>query len=1163
MATPRFALKNPATVAVAIACYYTLSAARAGPAYDLSRTEGMNCFGGSAEAEKLLATQGFVVAAPWFRQIFEPYIKNPLPAFVTPDSAWHTYHALLEEGVKEMERAQSLRLAEFSRLLLSAAEAQATNGAPEFSAMAEYASLGLAFQDQGHRDSLAAGQKRLLESLLTGTTAVAAPIGFPLSPVQFRPQSFYIESPELKDFYAAHQWYACVDFRLSNERETTLALCLAWLVETKPELLALWKQLSEPYDSFVAPPEDGTVTSYNRTAKAILGAEFGPGGFRAHLSDIQKRLATNLPAPRINDQSLSPGEYAQFAINTKGFRLLPGRQLPCAVCFQYTVDPKIPGRMFPSGLDFLAASPVMRSAAARRALEGQFGKTAAQAVQKADCPPMPDSLYGRSMELLAKLQEPLPARVPQPLRTEAWADLLVWTQLGAWSEQRHTWALYTKNPAYYAGDAVSPPGIVAPYPKFFAGLARLSRDTAKVLKGRAPGALNGFAGVCDRLAELARKQLAGTPLDRDDANWVRDYGKTLAAYHGYVGNSWLVPLDDFSLVTRIFDNPLVGSVLYAGVARPQALYVILPFKGKLQLYRGAVLSYREFVRPEDESFDDKSWREMVKQGKAPSPPPFTRSFLRTDAPSADEKEKARAAEPPVKTGPRPKIKLAVKEVDLGPKPNQWVRHEAWVIPSDDCRHVAYRARTGGKWMIVRDGVAGKEYDDVGDVSFSPDNEHLVYVARTGDRWCVVLDGVEGKPYAGVSLSPFAAEGSRVAYAASIQAGKECVVVDGAEGPVFDKIVPGSFRFSESSKHFAYAASRGTRAVIVKDSQVVLEADDVLQNQQLREANCLFLSPDGNRLAGLVREGDHWFAVVDGAKSRPWDQIHDLGGPEEPSAGFSPDGRHFTYVGIREEKEFVVVDKKESASGWPERAVFSPEGKHTAFVRAREKPEQDLVSCVVLDGVAGKEFKGEIEGLVFSPDGRKLAYRVSERLGVEYVAVHGGAAFVDYPARGDIIFSPDSRHMAFLAGKYGKTFFIVDGQEHLKSEGPRGDGFRSDEFTFSPDSKRWAYVAQHKDEQYAVVSDLEYGPFDFLSVPDEEAHIEFSPDSRHFAFMATRDSFRTNYWGRQYLVVDGLEHEIQGSWLSEGLLRFDSPTRLHGLVMGKERLSRLEAEILEK
>ena len=207
----------------------------------------MNCFGGSTEAEQLLAKQGFVVASPEFTQIFDAYIHSPLPMFVTPDSAWHTYHVLLEEGVKEMERAQAHRQAEFSRRLIQAAQVQATNE-PKFDAIATYASVGLAFQDKDFRERLPSDQKRLVAALLNGDAPVSSPIGFPLSPVHFRPQSFYIESAELAEFYSAHQWYALVDFRASDERETVLAFYLSWLIENDPELLHVWKMLTEPYD---------------------------------------------------------------------------------------------------------------------------------------------------------------------------------------------------------------------------------------------------------------------------------------------------------------------------------------------------------------------------------------------------------------------------------------------------------------------------------------------------------------------------------------------------------------------------------------------------------------------------------------------------------------------------------------------------------------------------------------------------------------------------------------------------------------------------------------------------------------------------------------------------------------------------------------------------
>jgi len=45
--------------------------------YNLRAVKGIQAFSGSAEAKKLLGQNGFVVADPAFKQIFEPYIKSP------------------------------------------------------------------------------------------------------------------------------------------------------------------------------------------------------------------------------------------------------------------------------------------------------------------------------------------------------------------------------------------------------------------------------------------------------------------------------------------------------------------------------------------------------------------------------------------------------------------------------------------------------------------------------------------------------------------------------------------------------------------------------------------------------------------------------------------------------------------------------------------------------------------------------------------------------------------------------------------------------------------------------------------------------------------------------------------------------------------------------
>ena len=718
--------------------------AAGGPAYDLAHVKGIECFAGSAAARELLARNGFVVADPAFKQIFEPYLKSPeieqpseqhpmgrsLPSFITTDSAWHTYHVLLEEGVKEMEEIQSRRLAKFSRALWTAAQEQASKAPVGAGELSWFASVGLALQDAQHRQSLAPEEKRVVDGLRTGSDPVAVPVGFPLSPLLFRAESFYTQSPELSDYFAARQWYASVVFRLCNAHETRLALSLAALIESRPDLLTLWRQLSDPFEALLAPAEDGTVPAYANVARAIVGTNrLDAATSERHLADIQKALERRLPLPRVSDQLLQPDEYAHFGQLTRGFRLLPPRRLPCSVCFHQTVDPIIPHRMYPSGLDFLAASPVLRSPAAIRAVQTQFGKSVSEAIRKADCGPMPDSLHGEAMKLLAKLQEPLPVQVPAPLRTEAWSDLQLWTQLGAWAEQRHTWALHTKLSAMCRGTVFPPQGMVAPYPAFFSGLAKLSRRTAETFetasftepfevqhtasdllekialsrqdfqptdendwanrytkmeqfyrfqnwydekhreelqkdrnsykklqadleqlarrcaeRGQATEAeaeilrayfnsrqatsrlFKDFAPVCDRLAELATKSRTGETLTGEDAAWIENYGTVLASFHFYYGNSYLVPRDDFPIIARVFSNPLTSAMMYAGLARPQALYVLIPSGKRLQLYRGAVMTYREFVRPYDQLLDDESWRELIGQGNTPPAPPFTRGF---------------------------------------------------------------------------------------------------------------------------------------------------------------------------------------------------------------------------------------------------------------------------------------------------------------------------------------------------------------------------------------------------------------------------------------------------------------------------------------------------------------------------------------------------------
>jgi hypothetical protein len=206
-----------------------------------------------------------------------------------------TYHVLLEEGVKNMEEIQSQRLLNFSRRLVAVISDSKTGN----NDLMTFAAVGLGLQDERYRQTLGPEAKHIVDGLRTGSLPVAVPIGFELSPLQFRAQSFYTQSPTLSDYFAARQWYASVVFRLVNPKETQSAITLAALVKDDAELFALWQQLSEPFDAFLAPAEDGTILEYTVAATSVLGTNLQTTLISgAQLAKIQKKLDGQLPLPQ-------------------------------------------------------------------------------------------------------------------------------------------------------------------------------------------------------------------------------------------------------------------------------------------------------------------------------------------------------------------------------------------------------------------------------------------------------------------------------------------------------------------------------------------------------------------------------------------------------------------------------------------------------------------------------------------------------------------------------------------------------------------------------------------------------------------------------------------------------------------------------------------------
>jgi hypothetical protein len=184
--------------------------------------------------------------------------------------------------------------------------------------------------------------------------------------------------------------------------------------------------------------------------------------------------------------------------------------------------------------------------------------------------------------------------------------------------------------------------------------------------------------------------------------------------------------------------------------------------------------------------------------------------------------------------------------------------------------------------------------------------------------------------------------------------------------------------------------------------------------------------------------------------------------------------------------------------------------------------------MVTDGKEGKAYL-EMSRALFSPDSTKLAYAATPLVeGAPAAAPAPAAAAPGGPATrpvvsrslivindqeqpksferiesNSLVFSPDSKRFAFIAASKDvapdKLFFVVDGQAS-----PGYESVRVGSFIFSPDSKRHSYQVVDQNRPIVVIDGREGRAY------DEVAAAQFSPDSEKLVYVARR--------GNQFYVV---------------------------------------------
>ena len=155
-----------------------------------------------------------------------------------------------------------------------------------------------------------------------------------------------------------------------------------------------------------------------------------------------------------------------------------------------------------------------------------------------------------------------------------------------------------------------------------------------------------------------------------------------------------------------------------------------------------------------------------------------------------------------------------------------------VIKDRKGQHTAQVVQRGDKQLVVLDGQAGPEYDEVSRFTFSADGRTLAYEARRGEARLLVLGNREWPldakvVHGSLKLSP---DSRRLALVGRKE-GKWQVMLEGRPHQPFDFVFTDTLKFSPDSKRLGYLALKGGMLQVVVDGQVLRQLNIMLAGEK--------------------------------------------------------------------------------------------------------------------------------------------------------------------------------------------------------------------------------------------------------------------------------------------------------------------------------------------
>lgn len=379
--------------------------------------------------------------------------------------------------------------------------------------------------------------------------------------------------------------------------------------------------------------------------------------------------------------------------------------------------------------------------------------------------------------------------------------------------------------------------------------------------------------------------------------------------------------------------------------------------------------------------------------------------------------------------------------------------------SPDGKHVAHPAKTAEGMTIAVDGKPGPSFDRVWPPRFCRDGE-VAFAGRRGTEWYVVVRGKTHGPYERLASGGW---GGGWPLLAVHPAGEHVAWIDGTRRRRSQTLyVDGQARDHASRIRYPRYLPDGTLLYVRWDHerQETRFVRGAKKGPPFRQIDYPYTDPTGRHVAyGAMLADDSWALVLDG-------DVQTHRSPDPIGLVFSPDGTRVAY-GVRDEqgsRRFVVDGEllPHEDAGF---LAFSPAGDRFAYtirVDGKDLPanDPDRTYSVVVDGVPGPPAT-HVWRPVFSPDGKRVAYRISQK--GRWALVLDGE-IQSWGGVGDPHFSPDSRHVAVIERSSSACRVFVDG-----IPGPAYDWIPDVQGLASPyaSSDRLTYVGIRDGTAYVV------------------------------------------------------------------------------------------------